>query len=73
MHPQRVVGGEGASAPVFGSTMVSIPSLMVWPLHGPALNMTYESAQHIYYLAYEWAQAALRPSAYDLAQRVDSN
>ena len=73
MHPQRVVGGEGASAPVFSSTVVSIPSLIVWPLHGPAASMSSESIQQIYLLAYEWAQAALRPSAYDLSQRVFTN
>ncbi len=73
MHPLRVVGGEGASAPVFRSTMVSVPTLVVWPMSGPAANMTVESIQQIYLLAYESAQAALRPSAYDLAQRASSN
>jgi hypothetical protein len=73
MHPLGTVGGEGASAHVFGLEKLSIPALIVWPLNGPFLGASSESVQQIYYLAYQWAQAALRPSAYSLSQRVSSN
>jgi hypothetical protein len=73
MHPQYIVGGEGASAPVFRSTIIAVSSLMVWPLNGPAANMSLETIQQIYCLAYERAQAALRPSTYELALRASEN
>jgi hypothetical protein len=73
MHPQQIVGGDGTSAPLFHSSMGSIPNLVAWPLYGPAFGMTPENIQQIYCLAYELAQAALRPSAYDLAQRAYAN
>ena len=46
--------------------------LVVWPVPMPQ-NVTLEASQEIHQLAYEWAQALMRPRAYELANRIVSN
>jgi hypothetical protein len=43
---------------------------MVFPMLAIGTGMDASCAQEIYRLAYERAQAALRPSAYEIVQRV---
>jgi len=72
MHSTNVLGGEGASTPIYHSSVISTPSVVVWPVFTPG-SMTVEAFQEIYLLAYEQAQAVLRPSRYELANRYVSN
>lgn len=72
MYSQSLMGGEGASTPAVVRVVMATPSLVVWPTFTPQ-NVTLEAAQEIYRLAYEWAQAVLRPGAYELANRVVPN
>jgi hypothetical protein len=48
----------------------SAPGLVVCPIFSLDGGMDVIAAQEIYRLAYERAQATLRPSAYELAQWV---
>ena len=70
MGMQRFFVGEGTPAPEAASGFVAIPALMLCPILLPAVAMTQEAAQEIYRLAYEKAQAALRPTKYERAQRI---
>ena len=73
MPAQRVIGGEGASLSRIGSSLASTPGLVFCPIAAPAGGMAVESIEQIYQLAYERAQAALRPSEYERAQRLGWN
>jgi hypothetical protein len=52
---------------------VSGPGLIVCPMFSPDTGLDASWAQEIYRLAYERAQAALRPSAYEIVQKVCEN
>jgi hypothetical protein len=67
------MGGEGASTPWFRSESGSAPALVICPMLTAESCMDVTMAQEIYRLAYERAQAALRPSAYEIARRVSWN
>ena len=66
-------GGEGASTPGFHSTATSGPGLVVWPILPASDANRVDASQELYRLAYEWAQAVLRPGRYELAYRVGLN
>jgi hypothetical protein len=72
MYPKTNPVADGASTRVFHpSAMVS--SLVICPMLPPdGVNML-EASQDVYRLAYEWAQAKLGPSPYELACRFVSN
>jgi hypothetical protein len=70
MSMRYAMGGEGASTPWMRSEAGSAPGLVVCPILSNDSGMDAMMALEIYRLAYERAQAALRPSAYELAQRV---
>jgi hypothetical protein len=72
MYPQSMMGGEGASTPALGRVAMAMPALVVWPMLTPQ-SVTLEASHEIYRLAYEWAQALMRPRAYEIASRVMSN
>jgi hypothetical protein len=65
--------GEGASTPWFRPESGTASGLVVCPMLPPGISMDASMAQEIYRLAYERAWAALRPSAYEIAQRVGWN
>ena len=67
------VGGEGASTHIPRPPTASIPSVVVLPYFMPSAPMTFDAQIEIYRLAYERAQAALRPSPYELAARFAAN
>ncbi len=69
MYSKNILGDEGASTPAFSPREISMPALVIWPIVTPG-NTTSEALQEIYRQAYEWAQALLRPSVYELASRV---
>ena len=73
MYPTGNSGGEGASTPVFRPAIHSVPNLVVWPLLSPGGASPSDAWQELYRLAYERAQAALRPGPYQLACRFASN
>ena len=73
MYPTGDSGGEGASTPVFRPAIHSVPNLVVWPLISPGGASPADAFQDLYRLAYEQAQAALRPSPYQYARRFASN
>lgn len=70
MYPQTVLGGEGASTPGFELAAVSGPGLVVWPIMAPNGASAVDASRELHRLAYEWAQAALRPDRYERACRV---
>jgi hypothetical protein len=70
MSIERFFGGEGPRAPEVAFGFAPTPALMLCPMLPPANAMTQEAAQEIYRLAYERAQAALRPSRHERAQRL---
>jgi len=65
--------GEGASTPAFHRAATFVPSLVVWPILMPGGAQTLDASKELYRLAYEWAQAALRPSRSELASRFVAN
>jgi hypothetical protein len=69
MSAQRVYSGEGASLFRIGSDAASTPGLIFCPVAASGAGMTMQTVEQIYQLAYERAQAALRPSEYERAQR----
>jgi hypothetical protein len=73
MSLRAAVGGEGASMPWFRNEVKASPGLILWPMFStdPALDATV--MQEIYRLAYEWAQAMMRPSIYDIAWNPSRN
>jgi hypothetical protein len=73
MSMLREIGGEGASTPWFRSEAGPAPALVVCPMLTAEACMDATMAQEIYRLAYERAQAALRPTAYDIAQNPSWN
>ncbi len=70
MSMRRVMSGEGASTPWPGSESGAAAGLVVCPMLAPGVAMDAMKVQEIYRLAYERAQAALRPSAYEMALSV---
>jgi hypothetical protein len=70
MPASRVIGGEGAS--LFGDRSASAPTpgLVLCPVVASTAGMTTEMVEQIYQLAFERAQAALRPSEYERAQSI---
>jgi hypothetical protein len=73
MSMRRAIAGEGASTPWFRPASVSEPGLVVYPMFSHVTGMDAGLAEEIYRLAYERAQAALRPSAYEILLRVCEN
>lgn len=73
MYSKTNLGGEGASTPAVYLAAKSIPSLVVWPIISPTGANALDTSQEVYRLAYEWAQAVLRPGPYELASRSNSN
>jgi hypothetical protein len=73
MSMRREIAGEGASTPWFRSQDGPEPALVICPMLTAESCMDASMAQEIYRLAYERAQAALRPSAYDIAQKPSWN
>jgi hypothetical protein len=73
MHPDQFRAGDGVSAPGIPSRLAPIPKLVVCLVSAQAQSMTPQSTEQIYALALEWAQFAIRPSAYELAARVCAN
>ena len=69
MSMRRVVGGEGASVPWLRSEFEKAPVLVVCPMLPYNAGTDASMIQEIYQMAYARAQAALRPSAYEFAQR----
>ena len=65
--------GEGASTPGVYPAAASRPGLVVWPIRPPFSANGFDASQELYRLAYEWAQAVLRPGRYELANRVGLN
>ncbi len=68
MSMHRVIGGEGASVPWLRVESGSAPGLVLCPMLPSNAATAVGTVQEIYRLAYERAQAALRPSAYDIAR-----
>ncbi len=68
MFGSRVMGGEGASLFGFRTEKASDPGLVLFPIAASTAGMTLQTVEQIYQLAYERAQAALRPSRYDRMQ-----
>jgi hypothetical protein len=66
-------GGEGASTPGFRPASTPGPGLVVWPIPPATGVNSLDASQAIYSMAYEWAQAFLRPGRYELACRVGLN
>jgi hypothetical protein len=73
MYPIVNLVGEGASTPAFHPAATFVPSLVVWPTLQPGGAHALDASKELYRLAYEWAQAALRPSPYELASRFVAN
>ncbi len=73
MYPQTDLGGEGASTPGFALAATSGLGLVVWPMMSPSGANGFDASRELYRLAYEWAQAVLRPSRYEHACRVVLN
>jgi hypothetical protein len=73
MPVSRVIGGEGASLSGVRSALASTPGLVFCPVATSTTGMSIQAVEQIYQLAYERAQAALRPSEYERAQRVCRN
>jgi hypothetical protein len=72
MYTNTNFGGEGATALPFQPTTGSAIGLVAWPIVAPGGN-PLDAAQELYRLAYEWAQAVLRPGRYERACRVVAN
>jgi hypothetical protein len=73
MYPIAKLVGEGASTPAFHQAATFVPSLVVWPMLTPGGPHALDASKELYRLAYEWAQAALRPSRFELASRFVAN
>jgi hypothetical protein len=69
MSMRYVMAGEGASTPWIRSDRGSAAGLVVCPMLVMGNGMGADFAEEIYRLAYERAQAALRPSLYEILQR----
>jgi hypothetical protein len=73
MHPKINLGGEGASTQLLRREIPSVPALVVLPILVVSATSACIAPHEIYRLAYEWAQAALRPSSFELATRFVAN
>jgi hypothetical protein len=69
MQADRNVSREGASTPYYRAALTEFPLMVVCPLPVFSAGMRPEDMQQIYQLALERAQAACRPSIWDLGQR----
>jgi hypothetical protein len=69
MSMRAVMAGEGASTPWIRSDRGSAAGLVVFPMLSVGGGMEAGMVQEIYRLAYERAQAAVRPSAYEKVQQ----
>jgi hypothetical protein len=72
MSVLRQIGGEGESTP-WSPSEPGTAGLIVFPMLTAGVGVDLMTVQEIYRLAYEWARAALRPSAYEMALRVSCN
>jgi hypothetical protein len=71
MMPLRSeIFGEGASTPWFRSESGTESGLVLCPMLPLGARMDASTMHEIYRLAYERARAALRPSIYEIAQRI---
>ena len=70
MSMRRVIAGEGDSMPWFRGESGPAPGLVVCPMLTPSAGTNATMLQEVYRMAYERAQAALRPTAYELAGRA---
>ena len=73
MHPTFKLGGEGASTHFNRPEACSIPALVALGVFAPTVAMACGLPQDIYRVAYERAEAALRPSPVELATRFIAN
>lgn len=73
MSMDRMMGGDGAAMSWVQREPEFTPGLVAWPMFSPVACMDVTMAQEIYRLAYEQAQAALRPSIYQMAQKACRN
>jgi hypothetical protein len=73
MYPIGKLVGEGASTASFHTAATFVPSLVVWPMLIPGGAHELDASKELYRLAYEWAQAALRPTPAELASRFVAN
>ncbi len=73
MYPIVNLVGEGASTPAFQPAATFVPSLAVWPILARGGAPSLDASKELYRLAYESAQAALRPSLCELASRFVAN
>jgi hypothetical protein len=73
MHETIRLGGEGASTLTLRRPTAVIPSVVVLPNFLGTTAMATSAQNQIYHLAYERAQAALRPSLYEIAMRFTGN
>jgi hypothetical protein len=69
-HPFR---GEGEVVLSISNATRSTPGFVIFPILTATSGMTWEIAQQIYQIAYERAQAAVRPSVYELTQFISRN
>jgi hypothetical protein len=73
MSMRQAMGGEGASMPWIRSGGGLASGMVVCPMLALGGVMGAGFAEEIYRLAYERAQAALRPSVYEIVQRACLN
>ena len=73
MQPDRIVSREGASTPYYRATVSEVPALVLFPVSFFGVGIKPEDAQEIYRVALERAQAACRPSIWNLTQRICLN
>jgi len=73
MHQAFKLGGEGASTNFLLSETPPVPAVVVLPIVMPFAAIACSAQCDIYRLAYELAQAALRPSPFELATRFVAN
>jgi hypothetical protein len=73
MSVRRPIGGEGESTPWSLSAPGPAAGLVVCPMLTAGVGVDATTVQDIYRLAYEWARAASRPSAYEMALKASCN
>jgi hypothetical protein len=73
MFVRRAIAGEGAAMSWIPSDDRSASGLVLCPMLLLGTGIQASVAQEVYRLAYERAQAAMRPSIYEFAQQVCAN
>ena len=73
MSVRRQIGGEGDSTPWSPSESETAAGLVLCPMLTAGVGVDATTVQDIYRLAYDWARAALRPSAYEMALKASCN